>query len=1162
MSTVSIPAHPLTRVPARAARRAAALLLVFAAALMAACPLAADESALLRQLADGTPAEKDSARQTLLAGATAAAIPTLAAQLARPETFDNACLLLEALGLPEADAALRAALATLDGREQAGVIAALTRRADAAAEAAILALAGRPQPVRSAALAYLGKLATPGALAALAAAPQDAVTADATLAAAETLFARGDEKQALALYARLSDDTRQADHIRLAAFCARIAADPDRAHTLLPAALNQASEEWRGTAARLTAQLPDKLLKRRGEALMKALEPQGRLAVVQALVHAKKRAGAPLVRAALQDGVDAPSRLAAAAGLGDLGDAEDADALIEMLGQADDALADAARMSLIKLADTKTDSRIVKALARRPADDAALTRLLGVAAFRKTPRAAPALAEHLAAAAPAVRTAAFQALTELATDKQIPKLIAAFCTAADPKERRAAEKALMACARREPEAATGAILTLFAGADTERRRSLLQAVGLAGTPDGLTLVQRALADGERAVADDAVRVLAAWKEKTAAPELQRLAKTYPNTSLRVIALRGYIRLIEQELEQAGRAAMLREAGALAARPQEKALVAAAWRTVPTPEAVAALTPMLADPELKTEALKSLKAIALHTPVDVPDKAPGSLLTPLTFVPRRIGTYRSEACCVADFNGDGKLDIAAGPYLYLAPDWKAVRIRTISSNVGEDGKGYADDFCNLVVDVNKDGKPDILAACWFSKTSYWYENTLGSSHELWPEHVIDPLGNHETGTLVDIDGDGKVLEFLPDTNVTVWYEPGLQTNGQPGYVRHTISTDKAVFGTGVGDINGDGRPDVIRPNAWFEAPKNIRKDTWKVHPIALGAKDGKVEHTANIIVFDVNKDGLNDLITSAAHKHGIFWYEQRRDAAGAISWHQHLIDDAWTQPHYLAFADIDQDGNKEMIVGKRFMAHNGGDPDAFGTQCVFYYRFTPGPNPIFRKHVITYDEGVSAGLNIVPADMDGDGDIDLVTTGKWGGPVLYENRMTAWVSDDERRAALGVKPVLPGPLPVDNLALASRGAKASSDSELPGNTGCTARLNDGTRGAYTDFATTRWHSALTPMPHWAEVKLAKPAAVRRVIVHFADPGGYATAFDIQVKKGDAYVTVHTTDKNRDGKSVNITFDPVQTDTVRFVFRANANPAYPHAAQLSELEVYAQ
>ena len=234
---------------------------------------------------------------------------------------------------------------------------------------------------------------------------------------------------------------------------------------------------------------------------------------MQALVHAKKRAGAPLVRsAALKDGLDAPSRLAAAAGLGDIGDADDADALIALLGQTDDALADAARMSLIKLDDPKTDARIAKALARRPANDAALTRLLGVAAFRKTPRAAPAIAEHLAATAPTVRTAAFQALTELATDKQIPALVAAFCKAVDPQERRAAEKALMACARRDPDATTAAILPLFAGADAERRSSLLQATGgrhacRAGVD------QRAVDDSERAVADDAVRVLANWKRR-------------------------------------------------------------------------------------------------------------------------------------------------------------------------------------------------------------------------------------------------------------------------------------------------------------------------------------------------------------------------------------------------------------------------------------------------------------------------------------------------------------------------------------------------------------------------------------------------------------------------------------------------------------------------
>ena len=56
-----------------------------------------------------------------------------------------------------------------------------------------------------------------------------------------------------------------------------------------------------------------------------------------------------------------------------------------------------------------------------------------------------------------------------------------------------------------------------------------------------------------------------------------------------------------------------------------------------------------------------------------------------------------------------------------------------------------------------------------------------------------------------------------------------------------------------------------------------------------------------------------------------------------------------------------------------------------------YDFTPGPDPVFKKHVITYNEGIGAGMNIVPIDIDGDGDVDLVTTGKWGGPVIFENK---------------------------------------------------------------------------------------------------------------------------------------------------------------------------
>ena len=1123
--------------------------------------LFADEAALVQRLASGSPEEKDAARQTLLVSATPAAVPQLAALLEKAEAFDSACFLLESLRLPEADAALAAALDKTSGREQAGLLDALARRANPAAEKQAVALASKPEPVRTAALHYLGTIATPGALAALAQAPADAPSADATLVAAEALIRRGEAKQAVALYTPLYR-SQLPDHIRLAALAGLVKNDAGSLTAWLTEGLGSASPVWRGTVARLAAQLPSRELKKQGEKLMAALPAEGRLALVNALVAYKNRDGAALLRAALDKKDDPPLRLAAAAGLGDLGSAQDAAALIALLGQPDAALADAARMSLIKLADPKADADLVRALRKRDGDAAYRTRLIGIVTFRKTPEAAQSLLAFLADTDASVRAAAFQSLSDLADARQLPDVVAAALKSSDAKEKAAAEKTLFALSRKFPDAATAAIAKALASADPERRSLFLRALGIAGAPTGLAPVKAALKDADANVADDALRVLADWKELPAAAALLEQAQSNATkSSLRVLALRGFIRLTAKEPDLAARTALLKQAEPLAARPEEKSLLIAAWGATPTPDAVASLTRFYADPALKTDALKALKCVALKVPVDLPDKAPGSFLTPLTFVPHRIGACRTEACAVADFNGDGKLDIAAGPYLYLAPDWKPIKIRQVSSDVNSEGKGYADDFCNLVLDVNGDGKPDIVSGGWFSETSYWFENTCGKEG-LWPVHVIEKLGNHETGTLEDIDGDGKALEFLPQSQKTVWYELGKDANGAPGFVRHLVSDKGHQLGAGVGDINGDGRPDILRPDVWFEAPKDIRKDAWIEHPISLGDKDGKTEHTSNIIVFDVNKDGKNDIIVSTAHKFGIFWYEQQRSASGEISWKQHTIDDTWSQAHYLAFADIDGDGNKEIISGKRFMAHNGGDPDEFGKQCVVYYNFTPGANPVFRKHVVSYDEGISAGLNIVAVDMDGDGDLDLVTTGKWGGPVLFENRMTEWVSDEDRLAAWKVTPPLAEPVREDNLALASRGGVAASDSELDSAKGSTAKLNDGALCSDADLGQTRWHSALTPMPHWAEVKLAKPAQVRRVIARFADPAGYATAFDVQVKVGNEYKTVFTAENNAESQAVNVTFAPVETDTVRFVFRKNANAAYPTAAQLSELEVYAQ
>lgn len=363
----------------------------------------------------------------------------------------------------------------------------------------------------------------------------------------------------------------------------------------------------------------------------------------------------------------------------------------------------------------------------------------------------------------------------------------------------------------------------------------------------------------------------------------------------------------------------------------------------------------------------------------------------TFEAHRVGTYRGEACGVGDFNNDGKLDIAALPFVYLAPEFKPVEICVIEGEVDDEGKGYRWDFMNAPLDVDGDGWIDVVTCSWFGKKAEWLRNP-GEAGGLWPRTLIEENGNYECGEAADIDGDGKALEILPAVLHTVWYESGTMTDGKRGMITHLISEKTMDFGTGCGDINGDGRPDLLRPEAWFEAPADPRAGAWKEHPLAVGHKEeGKADHTPQILVYDVNADGLNDLITSNAHGYGIFWYEQVRQA-GEMAWKQHLIDDTWTQAHSLALADLDNDGDMDFVTGKRFMAHNGGDPGEFEPLGVYWYELGRGAEPTWTKHVISYDEGIGSGLNLVATDLDADGDVDVIVTGKWGGPVWFENKL--------------------------------------------------------------------------------------------------------------------------------------------------------------------------
>jgi len=259
--------------------------------------------------------------------------------------------------------------------------------------------------------------------------------------------------------------------------------------------------------------------------------------------------------------------------------------------------------------------------------------------------------------------------------------------------------------------------------------------------------------------------------------------------------------------------------------------------------------------------------------------------------------------------------------------------------------------------------------------------------MWPMRITDEGVNFEAADLCDIDGDGKDLEILPHCKDTRWYEIG-----DGNLIVHTVSSRELNFGGGVGDINGDNRPDIIRPDAWYEAPPDPRKGKWIEHPLAIGSiEEGKSEHTPQILVYDVDDDGLNDLVTSSAHRYGIFWYKQVKQES-KIAFEQNIIDKSWSQAHSLTLADLDEDGDLDLVTGKRFYAHNGSDPGAEEPIGLYWYELEQWQGVQWTRHAISYDEGIGSALDIPVTDMDGDGDLDIVVTGKWGGPVLFENKL--------------------------------------------------------------------------------------------------------------------------------------------------------------------------
>jgi len=337
--------------------------------------------------------------------------------------------------------------------------------------------------------------------------------------------------------------------------------------------------------------------------------------------------------------------------------------------------------------------------------------------------------------------------------------------------------------------------------------------------------------------------------------------------------------------------------------------------------------------------------------------------------------------MGDVNNDGKKDILTGRNVYLNPGGDMTATwEKIDLGLNVDGI--------LILDVDGDEYADIIAQAL--PDVYWFEATDKNAKE-WKSTKIGeiPATSHTNSQGFEkaqiIPGGKEEFVIAGNGDIYCFEVPGKPE--EEDWKVTLVAKNTSDEGIGTGDIDGDGDIDIAagrRPEGegepliivWYENPGN-GEGNWKNTEI------GRTNHPADRIeVADINGDERTDIIVSEERFPGkepdgnLFWYEQPEDING--DWERHWIVTQYSMNN-LDIVDIDNDGDIDLLTCE----HKGPD-----LELQLWKNNGKGQ---FAKNVL--DTGKESHLGTQVTDIDGDGDLDIVSIG-WD----YYKFVHLWVNE--------------------------------------------------------------------------------------------------------------------------------------------------------------------